>query len=179
MGGVVGGVAGLAIIGGLLLAWKVRRRKQAEKDIPYYADDMVDSDFVDHDKTTPATQATTMRNFVPPAMMEEEPHSPQGYYDQGYANDHAYAGQYMPQGTGLYEDYNYGSNTETSSSTQPHSDYMANLMAQRARANPDHSHTDNDLGGEREQVPYSPISNESHKPDTQDDMRYAKPDSSE
>lgn len=176
VGGVVGGLAGLVVLGGLVWFWKVRRRKQAEKDMPYYADDMVESDFANHDKSSPVQQPTPMRSFVPPAIMDEELHSDQGAY-----YDHPYAGQYMhPQGGAAgYDDYShgYGSNTETSSTTAPHSEYIANLMTQRARANPDYTYIDEaDLGGEGEHVFYSPISNEGHKPDTQDEIHYGKPD---
>lgn len=179
----MGGVAALAIIGGLLWFCKVRRRKRAENDIPFYANDLVASDFADHDKASNPSQA--MRNFVPPAaVMDDDLHSDmhsqpsQGYYDHGYGG-----AQYMTQPA--YDDYNYGTNTETSSTTAPHSEYMANLMAQRrgesyAYPTPEGS----DMGTEREQVPYSPVgygNGNSFKPDTQDHEApyYGKPDSRE
>ncbi|KAH8554348.1 hypothetical protein BGW37DRAFT_484409 [Umbelopsis sp. PMI_123] len=175
VGGVVGGVGGLALIAGLVWAWKVRRRKQAGKDISFYTDDMVEADFRDHDQSAPV--ASPMRPFVPPGPVLDEEYHPDlqsptspGYYDS------MYAGQYMNQPPSAgYEDYTagYGSNTETSSTTAPHSEYMANLMAQRARAN---QYSEGyDLGTEREQV----SSPSEVKPDTQDEVFYKKPDSRE
>ena len=178
VGGVVGGVVGLSLIAGLGWFWRNRRRKQAAKNMPFYADEMVNSDFRDPSQT--ALGAAPMRPFVPPGvMMEDEPHSDlqsqpsQGYYDS------MYAGQYMNQPPSAgYEDYNasYGTNTETSSTTAPPSDYVTALMAQRARANTDNGYQDYDFGTEREEVP-SPTG---RKPDAQDnDIYYGKPDSRE
>jgi hypothetical protein len=178
VGGVVGGVAGLTLIAGLIWFCRVRRRKQKAKKMPFYADDMVESDFRDPDQT--ALGASPMRPFVPPgAVLEDEHHSDlqsqpsQGYYDS------MYAGQYMNQPPSAgYEEYNasYGTPTESSSVTAPQSDYVAALMAQRARANTDYGHAEGyDYGTEREQLP-SPTG---IKPDTQDYIHYGKPDSRE
>lgn len=178
VGGVVGGVVGLSLIAGLVWFCRVRRRKQAEKNMPFYGDDMVESDFRNPDQT--ALAASPMRPFVPPgAMMEDEHYSDgqsqpsQGYYDS------MNAGRYMNQPPSAgYEDYNpsYGTPTESSSVTAPPSDYVAALMAQRARANTEYLQSEGyELGTEREQVD-SPTG---IKPDTQDDIHYGKPDSRE
>jgi len=165
---------GLAAIGGLLWFWKLRRRKQAQKDIPIYDDDMVESDFGNNDKSSPH-QPTTMRNFVPPAVMDEEIHSETGAGNgyQGYGTPFVNPG-YDGYGHG------YGNNADTSSTTAPHSEYMANLLAQRARTSM-YAEGNARLGGEREQAPFSPVSNSSQKPDTQDHFapQYVKPDSRE